>query len=477
MRVTSVLRIVRFLLVFIVRRVLGRGLLASRTARFVVIAAVAAAFAGYCVLSVVVLRQVFGGSGFVEPILRTASISTLFWLAVAYTIVRVLFFKADELLQLSYSLPVTNRERALALTLFEAAIVLVALVAAFGGLAAASLVLLGADALGPLVTGILMPAITLYLFVSVGYLLTERILLAVGLSRLRGLIIPGLLAGFLVVSYAVVSRQSEAFLTAYLAGEQLWLPQLVYSWLAGSVGILPTAAVFLLSCAILIVVVLFVTPRSYVPLKCHFSLLPSRLADRRFGAHLLVAVRSFETGVVILLTVVVTFLLWFYRVDIPPYALLLVTFQGVYAFSNSEPLRRIGIAHPAPAYEYLCLIGAQSVLLAVVSVPSIALSTTTGIDLGTSLSIVGLGLSNICMTTLVGVAFPPERGNPFSVLVGLVLLVVVAGTLLIGINLFALPGFVTAIALAVLALVTAAYSVYGISRIEKNRRHAHEVVA
>ncbi|MGH1524578.1 hypothetical protein ACRAWC_11260 [Leifsonia sp. L25] len=70
------------------------------------------AFIGYCLLSVAVLRHMFGDAEYIVAILTSAGISTFFWVAVTYAIIRVLFLKADELVQLSFVLPVTNkRER------------------------------------------------------------------------------------------------------------------------------------------------------------------------------------------------------------------------------------------------------------------------------------------------------------------------------------------------------------------------------
>ncbi|WP_433861875.1 hypothetical protein [Streptomyces sp. L7] len=435
------------------------------------------AFIGYCLLSVAVLRHMFGDAEYIVAILTSAGISTFFWVAVTYAIIRVLFLKADELVQLSFVLPVTNKERTLAFVLFEALIVMAALCAAFGGFAVACLVQIGPAALSLLLTNIAMPAISLYLCFSAGYLLFERVVSRWGLARLRGLLLPAALAGVLLLAFHVVNAQSERFLRAFASDAQYFAPQLLYSWLAETAGLLPATAVFLGFCVAGVLLIQLAAPRSYVPVKRHFKLLPSGLAASRFGAYLLVLVRSFETGVVLLFTAIATVLVWVNGLEVPPFALLLVTFQGVYAFSNSTSVRRIGPQTGQPVIDYLCLVGTQILLLAVMAAPAILVSTASGLSPLTGLAVVGFGIANIILCSLVGIIFAPERGNPFSVLIGVLLMMVVVGTLAIGLNVFNLPGNVNVAFIAAGTVVAAAYSIYGIRQIERNQRRENEVAA
>src|SRR5581483_7389775 len=96
----------------------------------------------------------------------------------------------------------------------------------------------------------------------------------------------------------------------------------------------------------------------------------------------------------------------------------LITFQGVYAFSNSEPLRRMVTYPGRTVANYLRLVGSQGVLLMVVGIPVITISLSQGITFEACLPVLGLCLSNILISTLVGIAFPPEKGNPFTVIMG-----------------------------------------------------------
>lgn len=477
MRPASALVLVRFFLLFVVRRILSRGILRSKIARWSSAVGVCSAFVGYCLLSVAVLRQMFGGAEFIGPIVTSAAISTLFWVAVAYTVIRVLFLKGDELLQLSFSLPVTNKERTLAFGLFEALIIVIALCAAFGGLATACLLFLGPDAVSLLMTGIAMPALSLYLCASLAYLVIERMLAALGLARLRGLVVPVVLAGILVLAFQTVNIQSQDFLRSFISGDTYVAPQLIYVWLEEEFGLLSAIGAFLAFALIAGLMIQLVSPRSYVPVKRYFKLLPACLASTRFGAHFLVLVRSFETGVVLVFIAVVSVVVWVNQLSIPPFAMLLATFQGIYTLSNSQPLRRIGPRVSTAAMDYFFLVAPQAVLLSIVAIPTAIIAAVGGTGLLTSAAIAGFGLANICMSTLVGIAFPPEKGNPFSVLIGVVLMMVVVGALAIGLNVFNLPPYVNVAVIGAAALVSVAYGVYGIRQIERKQRYENEVAA
>lgn len=87
------------------------------------------------------------------------------------------------------------------------------------------------------------------------------------------------------------------------------------------------------------------------------------------------------------------------------------------------------------------------------------------------LTVFGFGLVSIVMTNLVGIIFPPEKGNPFSVVIGVILLLSVVATFALGLNMFGLSTEVNVVIIAVLLGFAVFFSVLGISRNEKGVRH------
>lgn len=466
MRARSVILLVRFLLQFFTRRVLGRGVLAQRPVRWLLGGGVVAAYAGYCLLSIVVLREFLDGSDLTGVLLEMAGLSTVFWVVAVYTVLRVLFLKSDELLQLTYTLPATNRERVLAFVVFEALIIGLASLGAVGAICLAALVLAGPAALEPIGFGVACPALLTYLLVSSSYHLVERALLAIGHARLRGIVVPILLAVAMAGLFQAVNAQTVGYAAAYLEGRAYAAPQLAFLRLDQAAGPIVAAGATLLTVAIMTFTVIVTAPRDYAPVKKFFRLMPAAWAASRFGAHVLVLVRSFETLFVLLIVLAVTALVALNDLQMPPFQLVLLTFQGIYAFATAEPLRRIGTLRPAPASHYTHLVTAQVAVLAVVAVPVVAVSVLQGIEAGAILPVLGFSLVNVVVSTLLGIVFPPEKGNPFSVVVGLVLMIVVVMTLALGINIFSLPAILNAGIVIGLTALAAYFGVLGIARMD-----------
>jgi hypothetical protein len=471
MRLKSVVLLFRLFWLFIVRRVLGRGLLASPAARLSALLLVLAAFAGFNVLSYVVIRQYLGGTGLLEPVLQVANASVGFWVLIAYTLIRVLFMKADELLKLSFNLPVTNKERTLGFSLFESSIVLLMTLFVFGAFSISTVLVEGPDYIPRVLASIWFPAFSTYLLLSLGYYLLERALLALRIARLRGLVVPMVLALGLAVIFPQTNEQSTQIAESYVYGRDYFAPALLYARLQEDFGLWLSTLVLLATSAAIIPAIVAAAPRNYVPMRRFFVFLPAWLAGLKFGVYMLVLFRSFETMVAVSFVVVYSIFAWIQHLVLPPYALALITFQGIYAFSNSEPLRRM-VTYPGRTLaNYLRLIGSQGVLLIAVAIPVMAMSMAQGVAIEACLPVAVFCLSNILISTLIGIAFPPEKGNPFTVIIGVLLTVIVAMIVALGLNVFNFDPATSAAIYAALNLLVVFYSILGMQRMERVARH------
>lgn len=466
MRITSVLLLSKMFWQFILRRVLGRGVLRSRAARLSAALLVVFAFAGFCLMSYVIIRQYLGGTGLLDPVLQVANASVGFWVLIVYTLIRVLFLKADELLRLTFTLPVTNKERTLAFTLFESTIVLCLTVFIFGAFSLSTVLLEGASYIPKVLASIWLPAVSTYLAISLGYFLLERLLLVTGLARLRGLLVPMVLALALVLLFPYSTELSNRIVESYLYNNDVFAPPLVYAALQAHQGIWLAILVFLTSSTAFLALIVAAAPKGYVAVRRFFKVLPSGLARHRFGAYLLVLVRSFETTVAVSFLIIYALFTLLQNIVIPPFVLALITFQGIYAYSNSEPLRRMAVHTGKLSHNYLCLIGSQAVLFMAVAIPVVALSLFQGIEFTLILTIVGFCLSNILISTLIGIAFPPEKGNPFTVLIGVVLALIIIMIVALGLNIFNLSITINIVILALLNAAVVFYSILGMKRME-----------
>lgn len=181
--------------------------------------------------------------------------------------------------------------------------------------------------------------------------------------------------------------------------------------------------------------------------------------------------RSFENQFVLVSAVVAAFAIPWKSWNAPPAYIMLPAFLGIYAYASSEPLRRLTPFRQSAGVFYLQLIGSQATIMLALGAVLGTVYLAQGGQLSAILSVFGFGLMSIVMTNLVGIIFPPEKGNPFSVVIGVILLLSVVATFAVGLNMFGLPTEVNVTIIAVLLGFAVFFSVLGISRNEKGVRH------
>nr|WP_314844655.1 hypothetical protein [uncultured Microbacterium sp.] len=467
---TQVLSLTGFLTLFLTRRVLHRGALRLAIVRWTLAAICVAVFVGFCALGVLTLRQLVGDPAMLRPLLRVAGAAVPLWILALFTVVRIMFMKSSELVELTYCFPLTNRARTLGFMLFEALLVGLGVTVILGALVSGALAVGGVAILDDIVTCLVMPAVVSYLLASVYYLSLERVLMRFRLARLRAFLVPVIFGATLIAVYLGVTAQSERVLFAAAGEGEFFAVQLVFADMAAAVGMLPTTLIWLVAVALLVCAVCLVTPHTFEPTR-RFVALPRLLGRSEHGAYFDAHLRAIETLTVYGIVLAGSYALLLLDIAIPPLLLIALTVQSVYAYESTIPLRACGPRrHGAPA-RYLLLLVPQLVGLLLCAVPVALMSALTGVGWVEILTIVGFSASNIIVLTLAGIVFPPEKGNPFSAVVGVITAALVTGTLTLGTNLLGLPSWVSPVSLVVIAVAAAAVSILVMQKIERNERH------
>ncbi|MDO5634589.1 MAG: hypothetical protein Q4G34_06935 [Micrococcus sp.] len=471
MSATRVLALVHFYLQFIARRVLGRGLLRHRGVRLALGAGVILCFVGFALLSVVVIQQMFADSTYLPAVVEAAGISAVFWVVAVYAVVRVLFLKADELTALTFTLPVTNQERTVALLAFEGLLVGAAATAGLGGFCTAALIVLGPSAVPGIVFGVVAPVTVTYLLLSALHVSFERLCLAVGLSRWRGILQPVLFGTLMVGSFLWVNAQTLDHISAQFGQATVpWVPQLFLLQLATDHGWLAGLAAWAVALGAGVMLILGLAPAQYQPIT-KFMNLPLPGSVGLWGATVRALLRSFENQFILVCALVISIPLALSEWDLPPAHVLLPAFMGLYAYAVTEPLRRLPALHLTPWRAYVLLMGGQGLIVGSAALVLGGLHATVHGDWFAVALMAGMAAVSLIMSTLIGIAFPPERGNPFSVAVGITLLITVGMTVLMGVNLFNFPLTVNLGLLTAVTLIAVFYSVLGIHRNQQRNRH------
>lgn len=466
------------LLVFFRRRVLRAGVLKSAPVRVFVTVAAVLLLGVMCAASYFFLRPLADEAAVWRLLFDTSTVSLLLWVQFAFLLVKVLFINAEGMLQISYQLPVTNRERSTAFLMYEAAMTATMAAAGLVSLSVSALILLGPSATSYITASVILPVALAYLALSVLYQLMTRLWMLIGLSRMAGVL--NVLALFAVLAYYSVqmTRMIQDISGAYLSKrtEYTWVTSVSWAWNEHGPWLTLAAAVAL--SAMLMALAFALAPNQHVRQSRYLKLAGSVRLRHLLGPYDWCLLRSAQTVTAAAMAVAVFAYLLLAKPSMNPmWGLAALSFGGLYQFTATLQLRVLPGAQEPAWRVYVRLIRAQLVLLAVFAVPALAI--TVSIDPGRFLAS-GVALTSCLggaiMTTCISIVFPAEKDNPFSVFLGLSVVIIILGLSVIGLGLLSLPPWAVVVSLAGAAVAFVWYAVQGIHTSESRRRNVQGTI-
>jgi hypothetical protein len=462
----------RMLLVFFRRRVLRAGVLNSGPVRVFLAVAAVLLLGTMCTAAYFFLRPLADDAAVWRLMFNTSTISLILWVQIAFLLVKVLFVNAEGMLQLSYQLPVTNRERSAAFLMYEATMTAIVAAAGMVSLAASALIILGPSATGYIAASVILPVTLTYLVLSVLYQLLTRLWALAGLSRMAGIL--NVLALFVLV--ALYSTQMTPMIqeaaSAYLKKrtDYMWVTSVSWAW--HEYGAWPTLAAGVVAATALMALTLVLAPNQHVRQSRYLNIRGGRRLAGLLGPYDWCLLRSSQTVAAAVMTVAVFVYLLLKPTVNPMWSFAALSFGGLYQFTATQPLRRLP-GTPLSAWRiYGLLIKAQVVLLVAFGVPGLAI--TVAIDpgrLGSSMTALVSCVGGAVMTTCISIVFPAEKDNPFSVFLGLSVVAIVLALSMIGLGMLSLPPWAVMGCLAGTSVLFVWYAVQGIHTSESRRRN------
>ena len=472
MRFSRSLVLAHLLLRYVGRRVLRAGVLASRPIRVAVGVALLALLAAAVAGAVAFLQPLRSEPAAWDLLLDVTTVSTVMWCLAAAVVVKTLFLNAEGMLTLTFALPVTNRERAAAFVLYEAAMSAAVVTAGVCSLSIASLVVRGPRGLVPLVEAVALPALLTYLTVSLAHQVLSRLLTAVGLRRAQPAVLVVLLFALLVAHVATVPRLTAEASSAYLdgSGERPWTSFVAI--LADRVGHPAAIACGLAAVAALAVATVRLTPDRHVRQARFLPWRAGPLTRRLFGPYEWCAFRSFQTWLPAVLTVALLVALCVRPVAHPLWSLSLLSMGALYQFAATDPLRRLRGGAPEAWAVYGRLVRAQALLWLTAAVPATVVAVAVRPELAGGLAApLVASLAGVLVALGVGIIFPAEDDNPFSIFVGVSLTAALVALLGLGVGVLQLPPVAAATFAAATVVLFVVYSVIGIAASTSRSRH------
>ncbi len=472
MRLRHALVLTHMLWVFFLRRVLSAGALRAPTVR-VLLGAGAALLAILCTTAAYLfLRPVASDRDVWQLVLQTSTISALLWTQCAFLFVKILFLNSEKLLELSFHLPLTGRERAVGVLVYEATMVMLVAGAGFFSVCAAAVLVLGLGAVQLLLQTIVIPVLLTYALLSVVHVLVLRVLARTKVRRVAHLLAILVVFGLLLLYARQLGPLVSSTSQRYLDGDTSFSVLTAPTWLADRWGALALVAVGGVVVSALVGAVLALTPRQYVRPSRYLRVWPGASVRALLTPYDRCLLRGSQTWLAGLAALGVFVALCLRPAVNPLWAASLLSMGGLYLFAATEPLRAAGWDRGSPLMVYARLLRAQLLLVAggIVSGLLVVAALVPAALSGAGPAVGGSVLA-VVLATFIGVMFPAEHDNPFSVFIGLSSTAMVGFVAAAALGILRLEPSVLAAVLCLLTAAIAAYTVIGIRLNEQGRRH------
>lgn len=468
---SNVLRLAHFLFLFFSRRLLSHGSMRTKSARAVIFGGIAAAYAGFAVLTYIVVRGMAINSRTVLLIAQSISLTLGLWVLLFFIVIRVLFMKADKLIELTHTFPVTNRQRILAYTLFEAVTVLVCVALVSGPLSASIAIRGGMIALPEILLGIVGQTTLLFLLLDIFYLALERALQFVGASRWRGFLLPCAFSVLLFAAYRYSQEESVRFLNAFYDGAVHYGPSRFFMLLLDRFGPFVAVMALLGSIALAVMTILVITPNEHARWSYFLKIPLGRSADLA-QLHLRAVARSGEFLFALFIVTAASIAVLFIPGGHPPYWLAFLSLQAVYAVSSTEPIRK---THRFPSARFGstgCSQRPTPRSRSSSSPPLFVLYAMKGVAPAELVKTAALCVFALIAALTISILFPAERHNPFSVLLGLCAALGLVGLVSFSILVWGIPEGLSYVLWSAIGVACMIYSVMGIIDTQKREYYA-----
>jgi hypothetical protein len=471
MRVSAVRTTSAVLLRYFTRRVLAVGILEQRPVRI-----------GLLALSVLVLviltagNYLFLGSVDINTstlmvVYKLGATSAIFWVMTIFLFIKILFWRSDEMIVFTWQLPLSHRERVGSLLVFEGAIILSVAGALFVPLAIALPLLFGLQALLQILIGIAFPAITTFLLLSIFVNVLLNVFSHRSLRTLGSVFVPASLVGLIFGFNAIMPEITYSVSGDALNNKNTLHGVDLYTYLAERFSAWAALGLFLFSSSLFLVLMLALVPRTYPKMTRNVNVTtPARNIQQ--VSYLAALSRRVDSWLLLVTTYVIGVALFFKGNNYFGYAALIPSAQGIYAYSATRTLRLMPGYRASAGTELRRVLLSQGWLALLYSSPLLALYVFRWSSAVQVLGVLAALTGAIIMVTFLGVLFPPDKENPFSIMTSLTICLVLAIILISTLGILRLPLALNILVIILLHVLALFYSVQAIKSLRKKERYA-----
>ncbi|KAB3522858.1 hypothetical protein GC425_04195 [Corynebacterium sp. zg254] len=357
-----------------------------------------------------------------DILLAFSNLTLPIWVTVGFIVSKVLLVNSPDLMSVTASFPVTNKQRGIAVLYLEATIAGLVTVTFFVPSLAPLLFIYGLPALGRIFLAIVFPGLILFLLAHLVFNLTVALasrLRMIGLSHYVGMAI---VIGLAYLSALQIPNHSIELSEAYYASHPYWVWSNVLLKVYVEHGLAVAIGAFVIATATLLMLVRSTAPgcTSVAVKYVHLTLRPQRglrrMTARRAILHTAVRnlVRARHTWFAVAASCAAFILLMDSQILPAALSLEIVSFMSRYLYSDLRRFRKMYQGFVKPWWEYLSLNLAMMLLTVPIGAIFLGIQALRGRYSEQNLFLVIGCLFSIPLLVTLGILLPTVKQNPLA---------------------------------------------------------------
>ncbi|WP_343085111.1 hypothetical protein [Blautia producta] len=467
MKYNHIKEVFLLLLIFFKRKVLSYGILKSKFVKIMILSLVLLYLGGFAFLTFKFFENVDSSVKQSSIVLDIFSLTIALWTVVGFIFMKMLFIKKRNFLNFLVTLPVLQREIKLATLLFEIVMVLIGIQFIATGVSIALVLRHGIGFLPRIICNIYFQSTFIYLVLEAVYSLISWFIDWLGIYKIKILILISFLSiGCILVYTRIYSDLVDKLLFDYIDNKttSIIVP---FAFLLDKSGLGITFLIFLLITLVVVCVICFIpdNQNDYMANYLKFISIKKISLQQSYSANCL---RNTDNINYIILALLIYIVLMFNKTQYAYCSFLILGVNSIYFYIQTNEIRLLYLQKEYNIFkDYIILLYSQIKYITAVSLPFVLINNILHFDIKGILLFYLILLSGTILFLMVGILFPPKYENPFSVILGMFVTLMVLVAIFLILFFFTGNPLIESIVTVIINLICILFSIIGMKRLNE----------
>lgn len=468
MRYNHIKEIFILLLVFLKRKVLSYGVLKSKFLKIIILSLLLLYLGGIAFIFFRFFNSMDSSIKQSSIVLDVFSLTIALWTVVGFIFMKMLFIKKRKFINFLVTLPVLQREIKLAMLLFELVIVLIGIQFIASGISIALMLRHGGEFLPRIICNIYFQSTFIYLILEAIYSLISWLIDLLGIYKIKMLILISFLSiGCILIYTQIYSELVDKLLFDYIDNKatSIIVP---FAFLLDKGGLGITFLIFLFISLVVECVICFIPDNQNDYTANYFKFITIKKMGLQ-RSYLVNCIRNTDNINYIILSLLIYIVLMFNRTKYAYYAFLLLMVNSIYFYIQTNEIRLLYLQKEYNVFkDYFMVLYSQIKYITGISLPFVLINNISYFNIKGVLLFYLILISGIILFIMVGILFPPKYENPFSVILGMFVTLMVIMSIFLVIFYFTGNPLIESIVTVVVNLICIFVSIIGMKRLNES---------